>query len=86
MFDSLTDKLQGVFRRLGGRGTITEKDLDEALREGDRHAYFRPTGDAAGSGAPRLRRSACRALSIGACSVSASRRGVTTFRQKSTDR
>jgi signal recognition particle subunit SRP54 len=33
MFDSLTDKLQGAFRRLGGRGTITEKDLDEALRE-----------------------------------------------------
>jgi len=33
MFDSLTDKLQGVFRRLGGRGAITEKDLDEALRE-----------------------------------------------------
>ncbi len=33
MFDSLTDKLQGVFRRLGSRGTITEKDLDEALRE-----------------------------------------------------
>ena len=33
MFESLTDKLQGVFRRLGGRGTITEKDLDDALRE-----------------------------------------------------
>jgi signal recognition particle subunit SRP54 len=33
MFDSLTDKLQGVFRRLGSRGAITEKDLDEALRE-----------------------------------------------------
>jgi signal recognition particle subunit SRP54 len=33
MFDSLTDKLQGVFRRLGGRGAITEQDLDEALRE-----------------------------------------------------
>jgi signal recognition particle subunit SRP54 len=33
MFDSLTDKLQGVFRRFGGRGTITEKDLDEVLRE-----------------------------------------------------
>src|SRR5574341_1705664 len=33
MFDSLSDKLQGVFRRLGGRGAITEKDLDEALRE-----------------------------------------------------
>jgi signal recognition particle subunit SRP54 len=33
MFESLTDKLQGVFRRLGSRGTISEKDLDEALRE-----------------------------------------------------
>ena len=33
MFDSLSDKLQGVFRKLGGRGAITEKDLDEALRE-----------------------------------------------------
>jgi signal recognition particle subunit SRP54 len=33
MLESLSDKLQGVFRRLGGRGTITEKDLDEALRE-----------------------------------------------------
>ncbi len=33
MFESLTDKLQGVFRRLGGRGTLTENDLDEALRE-----------------------------------------------------
>jgi len=33
MFDSLSDKLQGVFKKLGGRGTVTEKDLDEALRE-----------------------------------------------------
>ena len=33
MFETLTDKLQGVFRRLGSRGTITERDLDEALRE-----------------------------------------------------
>ncbi len=33
MFDTLTDKLQAAFRRLGGRGTVTEKDLDEALRE-----------------------------------------------------
>jgi signal recognition particle subunit SRP54 len=33
MFDALTDKLQGAFRRLGNRGSITEKDLDEALRE-----------------------------------------------------
>ena len=36
MFDSLTDKLQGVLRRLGGRGTITEKDLDEVLALGAR--------------------------------------------------
>jgi len=33
MFEGLTEKLQKVFRRLGSRGTITEKDLDEALRE-----------------------------------------------------
>ena len=33
MFDSLSDKLQGVFRKLGSHGTVTEKDLDEALRE-----------------------------------------------------
>ena len=33
MFESLSDKLQGVFQRFGSRGTITEKDLDEALRE-----------------------------------------------------
>ncbi len=33
MFETLTDKLQGVFRRLGSRGTITERDLDDALRE-----------------------------------------------------
>jgi signal recognition particle subunit SRP54 len=33
MFEGLTEKLQKVFRRLGSGGTITEKDLDEALRE-----------------------------------------------------
>ncbi len=33
MFESLTERLQGVFRHLGGHGTITEKDLDQALRE-----------------------------------------------------
>jgi signal recognition particle subunit SRP54 len=33
MFDTLSEKLQGAFRKLGGRGAITEKDLDEALRE-----------------------------------------------------
>ncbi|MEE9278333.1 MAG: signal recognition particle protein [Dehalococcoidia bacterium] len=33
MFEHLTDKLQGAFGKLGRRGTLTEKDLDEALRE-----------------------------------------------------
>ena len=33
MFESLTDKLQGVFTQLGRRGTVSESDLDEALRE-----------------------------------------------------
>ena len=33
MFENLTDKLGGVFGKLGRRGTLTEKDLDEALRE-----------------------------------------------------
>jgi signal recognition particle subunit SRP54 len=33
MFEALTEKLQNVFRRLGSRGIITERDLDEALRE-----------------------------------------------------
>ncbi len=33
MFDALTDKLTAVFHRLGNRGRLTEKDVDEALRE-----------------------------------------------------
>ena len=33
MLEALSDKLTGVFARLGSRGTITEKDLDEAMRE-----------------------------------------------------
>lgn len=33
MFDTLTDKLQGVFDRLGRRGRLTEADVDTALRE-----------------------------------------------------
>ena len=33
MLDSLSDRLQGAFRRLGTSGKITEADLDEALRE-----------------------------------------------------
>jgi signal recognition particle subunit SRP54 len=33
MFEGLTDRLSGVFDRLGGRGVLSEKDVDEALRE-----------------------------------------------------
>ncbi|MGH2769384.1 MAG: signal recognition particle protein [Actinomycetota bacterium] len=33
MFDTLGDRLDGIFRRLRGRGRLTEKDIDEALRE-----------------------------------------------------
>jgi signal recognition particle subunit SRP54 len=33
MLDALSDRLQGVFRKLGSQGTIREGDLDEALRE-----------------------------------------------------
>ncbi len=33
MFESLTDKLQGAFKRFGSKGVVTEEDLDRALRE-----------------------------------------------------
>ena len=33
MFEILTEKLNGVFQRLGNKGTLTERDVDEALRE-----------------------------------------------------
>jgi signal recognition particle subunit SRP54 len=33
LFDALTDRLSGVFDRLSGRGVLSDKDIDEALRE-----------------------------------------------------
>lgn len=33
MFESLSDKLQSVFGRLGNKGALTEQDVNEALRE-----------------------------------------------------
>ncbi len=33
MFEALTEKLNGVFRLLGNRGRLTEKDIDEAMRQ-----------------------------------------------------
>ena len=33
MFETLTEKLNGVFQRLTGKGRLTEKDVDDALRQ-----------------------------------------------------
>ena len=33
MFESLSEKLSAVFRRLSGKGKLTEEDVDEAMRE-----------------------------------------------------
>ncbi len=33
MFEALSEKLNGVFGRLGNKGRLTERDIDEALRE-----------------------------------------------------
>ncbi len=33
MFDSLTDRLDGIFSKLRSRGTLTERDVDEVSRE-----------------------------------------------------
>ena len=33
MFEALTDKLNGIFGRLTNKGRLTEKDVDEALRQ-----------------------------------------------------
>src|SRR6476619_1770041 len=33
MFESLSDRLEGVFKRLSGKGKLTEADVDVALRE-----------------------------------------------------
>ena len=33
MFESLSDKLQSVFRHLSGKGRVSEADVNEAMRE-----------------------------------------------------
>ncbi len=33
MFEALSDKLNGVFQKLGNKGRLTEKDIDDALRQ-----------------------------------------------------
>ena len=33
MFETLTDRFDGIFSRLRGRGRLSESDVDEALRE-----------------------------------------------------
>ncbi|MCB0394359.1 MAG: signal recognition particle receptor subunit alpha, partial [Bdellovibrionales bacterium] len=33
MFDQLSDKILGSIKKLGGRGRLTEADIDEAIKE-----------------------------------------------------
>ena len=33
MFESLSDRLQSVFARIGSKGRLSEADVDEALKE-----------------------------------------------------
>ena len=33
MFDTLTDRFDGIFGRIRGKGKLSEKDVDETLRE-----------------------------------------------------
>ncbi len=33
MFDTLTDRFDGIFSRIRGRGKLTEADVDETMRE-----------------------------------------------------
>ena len=33
MFEILSDKLSGIFRKLSSRGRLSEKDIDDALRQ-----------------------------------------------------
>ena len=33
MFEVLTEKLNSIFKSIGSRGKLSEKDIDEALRE-----------------------------------------------------
>src|SRR5436309_11035598 len=33
MFDALSDRFDGIFKRLRGRGRLSEKDVDEVARE-----------------------------------------------------
>ncbi|PJC73248.1 MAG: signal recognition particle protein, partial [Syntrophobacterales bacterium CG_4_8_14_3_um_filter_58_8] len=33
MFENLTDKLDGIFRKLKGRGRLDEENIQSALRE-----------------------------------------------------
>lgn len=41
-FDSLSDKLQNVFKKLRSKGVLTEDDVKEAMKEVKEH-FLRPT-------------------------------------------
>ena len=40
-FDSLTEKLQNIFKNLRGKGRLTEDDVKEAMREIKRASWRR---------------------------------------------
>mgnify|MGYP002231606125 CR=1 FL=1 len=42
MFDNLSDRLQGIFSGLRGKGRLTEDDINSAMRE-VRMAMLEPT-------------------------------------------
>ncbi len=53
MFDSLAEKLQGTLAGVRNRGTLTEEDIDAAMRE-IRLALSRPTSTSRScGGSPR---------------------------------
>ena len=57
MFETLSEKLNAVFKRLGNKGRLTEKDVDEALREVRPLPYPPRTADT-NADTNRLRRNA----------------------------
>ena len=39
-FENLSDKLQGVFKKLRGKGVLTEKDLKEVVADSGKAVYY----------------------------------------------
>ncbi len=54
MFEVLSEKLSAVFRLLGNRGKLTEKDIDEAMRQGSPQGVSAPGHEGWICARPRL--------------------------------